>query len=214
MHILLFQILHFAYGLGAFFGPFAVEPFLLNKETDVPTNATSNSTEVLKGSADEVMIHWAFLIAALFYLLVLLAYVPVYMIYPENTIHPSRTESDQDDDSKEKKDKFKLNKPLSNSVKIFVVVISTIGMHAYCGVEMSFGSLLSPFAVKSNIQMSKSEASFLTSSYWGTFTFLRILSLVLIIYLSPRVLLLLNFAIIMISNAILLPYGNDYRWGK
>ena len=160
------------------------------------------------------MIHWSFLIAALFYLLTLLAYVPVYILHPENTIHPSRTESEPDENSKGKKDKFKLNKPLSNRLRIFVVIISTIAMHAYCGVEMSFGSLLSPFAVKSNIQMSKSEASFLTSSYWGTFTFLRILSLVLIIYLSPRVLLLLNFAIIMTSNAILMPYGNDYRWGK
>lgn len=190
-----------------------VEPFLLNKETDISTNASSNST-VLKGLADDVMVHWPFQIAALFYFVVLLGFLLVYFLFPENTIHPSRTECDPNEDSQAKKDKFKLNKPVSKYTRIFIVVLSIIAMHAYCGLEISFGSLLSPFAVKSNLQMTKSEASFLTSSYWGCFTFLRVFSLIAIIYLSPRLLLMLNFIIIMLSNAILMPFGNDYRWGK
>ena len=159
------------------------------------------------------MIHWPFQIAALFYFVVLVGFVLLYVFIPENTIHPSRTETNQEEDPNARKSKFKLNKPLSKYVHIFVVVVSTMAMHAYCGLEISFGSLLSPFAVKSNTKMSKSEASFLTSSYWGTFTFLRLFSLVAIIYLSPRLLLLINFGIIMFSNAILMLYGNDLRWG-
>lgn len=181
--------------------------------TTVSTELASNSTG-LKGSADDVKIHWSFIIAASYYFAVLLLFLLVYVLHPENTIHPSRTKCDQEDDSKTKKDAFRLNKPLSKYLRIFVVVVSTIAMHAYCGLEISFGSLLSPYAVKSKLQMTKAEGSFLTSAYWGTFTFLRVFSLIGIIYLSPRLLLLINFAIIMISNAILMPYGNVHRWGK
>ena len=224
--------------MGAFIAPFVVEPFLTNKATDgdvliasetvtqfalFDSNSTTRSTELepelssnstgLTGSADDVMIHWTFIIAAAYYLVVLLLFVLFCVFYPENTIHPSRTKCVQDDqDEKAKKDRFRLNKPLSKYLRIFVVLVSTLAMHAYCGLEISFGSLLSPYASYSNLQMTKSEGSFLTSAYWGTFTFLRVFSLIGIIYLSPRLLLLINFGIIMLSNAILLPYGNTYRW--
>lgn len=213
-----------------------MEPFLLNKDTDsdvvivsetvtefahfdhnstLPTTIrpVTNGT-VLKGSASDVMIHWSFLIAALYYLFVLLVFGLIYVFHPENTIHPSRTETDTEDNPNAKKDPFKLNRPLSNWLKIFVVIVSTATMHVYCGLEISFGALLSPFAVKSKIHMTKSEGSFLTSAYWGMFTFLRAFSLIAIIFLSPRLLLLINFGIIMISNAILLPLGNSNRTGQ
>ena len=202
-----------------------MEPFLLNKETDSDvavsdSNSTTLSTELStnsvswKGSADDVIIHWAFIIAAGYYLVVLLSFILVYVLYPENTIHPSRTtcELDQEDDEKVKKDPFHLNKPLSNHLRIFVIGLATFAMHTYCGLEISFGSLLSPYAVYSRLRMTKSEGSFLTSVYWGTFTFLRIFGLIATIYLSPRLLLLINFGIIMLSNAILVPFGNVYRW--
>ena len=225
-----FQIANFAYGLGAFIAPFIVEPFLLNKESDSDvvvlsetvtqsalldnsstTESASNSTG-LKGSADDVMIHWPFIICAAYYLVVLFFFVLFCEFYPENTIHPSRTTSDDQDDELLKKDAFRLNKPLSNHLRIFVVVLATFAMHTYVGLEISFGSLLSPYAVYSKLQMTKSQGSFLTSSYWGTFTFLRVFGLIGTIYLSPRLLLLIHFVIIMASNAILLPFGNDYAW--
>lgn len=160
------------------------------------------------------MIHWSFIIGSVYYLVVLLFFVPVYVLYPENTIHPSRIKSDQEDDSMAKRDAFHLNKPLPKHLRIFVVVISMIAMHAYCGLEISFGSLLSPYAVHSKVQMSKSEGSFLTSGYWGTFTFSRVFSLIGILILSPRLLLLIKFTIIMISNGILMPFGNVHRSGR
>ncbi len=80
------------------------------------------------------------------------------------------------------------------------------------GVEISFGSLLSPFAVKSDLHLTKSQGSFITGSYWSTYTFLRIFSLVLIIYLSPRTLLIANFLIIMLANGILVPFANTNEW--
>ena len=165
-----------------------MEPFLVNKEADsevmiaaetvtqfadfdflnltAPTttalslldpNITANST-ALKGSAVDVMIHWPFLIAAIYYLVTLLVFILIVILYPENAIHPSRRLSlQQQDDPNAKKDPFKLNEPISNILRIFVIIVATISMHAYVGLEISFGSLLSPYAVKSNLRMTKSE---------------------------------------------------------
>lgn len=207
------QFLHFAYGLGAFIAPFLVNPFLLNKETDNQLSVSNSSEPDLIGTSNDVKIQWPFIILSILYLLVLVIFIVIYIYYPENSIHPSRIKRDDNVlDQNEKKDKYKLNSPLSKWLNIFVICIATISMHAYVGVEISFGSLLSPFAVKSNLHMSKSEGSFLTSTYWATYTFLRIFSLIGIIYLSPQLLLIINFGIVMLSNCILVPFANEHRW--
>lgn len=172
--------------------------------------SSSNSTD-LKDSASQLMIQWPFIIAGIYYSLCLAAFGVIYWFYPENTIHPSRKQSFHED-SNAKKDKFKLNKPLSNFLRIFVVTVATIIMHAYIGLEISFGSLLAPFANKSELAMNKSEGSFLTSAYWAAYTFLRVFSLIAIIYTTPRFLLLVNFGIIMFSNVFLFPFGDTQRW--
>ena len=171
-------------GLGAFISPFIVEPFLLNKETDsdlvvaetatefVYFNSTESTTTVLslldqnhtesdsaslKGTPADIMIQWPFIIAGIYYFVTLLVFVLVMILWPENEIHPSRRLSIAEDDTNAKKDSFKLKEPLSKKLRIFVVMVATLSMHAYVGLEISFGSLLSPYAVKSNLHMTKSE---------------------------------------------------------
>lgn len=60
--------------------------------------------------------------------------------------------------------------------------------------------------------MTKSDGSFLTSIYWGMYTLFRILTLIGIIYLPPRSILFANFSLIMLSNSILIPFGNKNEW--
>ena len=48
--------------------------------------------------------------------------------------------------------------------------------------------------------------------YWGCFTFFRLCTLVLISYISARSMLIIDLALIMASNAVLLPLGNQYEW--
>ncbi len=131
------QILHFMYGVGALVAPFLVEPFLLNKETDDITNSTDTS---YAGGVDELMIHWPFIIGSIFYLVVLALFVLNYILNPKNPVHPSRTikntpekNSDTDIDVYAKKDKFRLNTPLTGHVKIMVIVVASLCMHAYVG---------------------------------------------------------------------------------
>lgn len=48
--------------------------------------------------------------------------------------------------------------------------------------------------------------------YWGCFTFFRLCTLVLISYISARSMLLIDLALIMASNVVLLPFANHYEW--
>lgn len=213
------QIIHFMYGVGALIAPFLVEPFLLNKAADeFDIHASdSNSTISSDASADNyLMIHWPFIIGSIYCLLVLTLVVINYILYPDNPVHPSRLKKNDDKgggaDESGKKDKFQLNNPLTGNIKILVIVIASVCMHAYVGLEISFGSLLTPFAVKSDLNLTKSQGSFITGSYWATYTFLRIFTLVLIVYLPARTLLIGDFIIIMLSNCILVPFANTYEW--
>ena len=210
--------------------PFLSETELISTETSFLTTLSSqdnlttqlttlnpfdnSSTTQIPPNNDDILIHWPFIITGLYYLVVLIVFGVIYFLYPENSVHPSRIKSHEDNqlNLKAKKDKFLLKNPIEGALKIAVIIISTLAMHAYVGLEISFGSLLPTFAVKSDLHMSKSEGSFLTSTYWATYTFLRIFSLIAIIYLSPRFLLLVNFGIIMFSNMILVPFGNSQRW--
>ncbi|KAG4078604.1 hypothetical protein HA402_011363 [Bradysia odoriphaga] len=209
------QIIHFMYGLGALIAPFLVEPFLLNKEADDLEMHSSNSTILADVASDNhLMIHWPFIIGSTYCVLVLALVVLNYILYPHNPVHPSRLRKNENKRADEcgKKDKFQLNEPLSGKLKIMIIVIASVCMHAYVGLEISFGSLLTPFAVKSDLNLTKSQGSFITGSYWATYTFLRIFTLVLIVYLPCRTLLIGNFIIIMFSNCILVPFANNHEW--
>lgn len=282
--------MHFAFGLGAFISPLIANPFLLEATGEIEQfgekvakdyNSFMNMTydefrnishdheehRIANFTADDLKVHWAYIIISIFNASVLVFFMIVYCVRPVTKEHPSGSlptpseltpeKSNKHDayiiaeKSTEKSmemqksmdlhrsmelqrsveksnrinnekhapsalpqpiDKFTLIEPLAPWLKGVVVVLSILFFHSYCGLEISFGSLLPTFAVKSNIQMSKSEAAYLTSSYWGMFTFFRIVSLFAITFFSPRSLLIGSMGLIVLSNVFLLPFGNDFRW--
>jgi len=278
------QIVHFAFGLGAFISPMIANPFLLEATDEIQEfgrdlsneyKTLKNLTEVLTEvgisslkdmkhdhgnhtdnrpqlTAADLKVHWAYIIISIFNLAVLIFFMIVYYFRPVTTEYPN--DSTESTPEKEKKklakeasiqnsynqsiksnqlekssqleksthlekssqstpfDEFNLIKPLKPGMKLLIIVLSVLFFHLYCGLEISFGSLLSPFAVKSNLRMSKSEGSFITAVYWGMFTFFRIFSLFAITYFSPRAVLIFNMALIVLSNGFLLPLANTYRW--
>lgn len=208
-------------------------------------NYTSNFT------ADDLKVHWAYIIISVFNFSVLVFFLIVYCFRPITKEYPcdlSNESTPQKSNTLEKERSIKENsyvkteksleiakseminekiqhqqsdipfqqflliKPLSLGMKILIWSLSILFFHLYCGLEISFGSLLSPFAVKSNIKMTKSEGSYLTSTYWGMFTFFRIVSLFAITYFSPRCILIFSMVLIMLSNVFLLPFANYYSW--
>ena len=173
---------------------------------------------------EDIRVHWVYAIISFYQFIVWFAFLIVYLVHRSNPTHPSRlavqvTDSGVDahalsDESGEqqKAPAALVSSKFSPRRRLIVIVLSTLFMHAYCGVEISFGSLLAPFTVKSSLHLSKSLSSFITSLYWGTFTFFRILTLIAITHCKPRTLLLFNMVLILGSNVILLPFGDSSLW--
>jgi FHS family Na+ dependent glucose MFS transporter 1 len=269
------QLLHFAFGVGAFISPFIAEPFLIPSAEQVVTNEinpmtfeystdvqTGNTTHSFWDKSHELLkalqsvtedghmivanessgalppfeaqlvpeydrsllrVHWAYAIVSIYNVIVLIIYLTVYFINRSNEPHPSRLAAIQQQSSSEfasNGDSLKQShSTLPNCTpsfparrRVLVIILSTLFMHVYCGLEISFGALLATFTVKSKLQMSKSLSSFITSLYWGAFTFFRILTMVAITHCKLRTLLLVNMAIIMASNVLLLPFGDTCLW--
>lgn len=272
------QVLHFAYGVGAFISPFIAEPFLLPiVETEVTNpvnpmttdyitatmnpNATSfsfwesgqellfSTSNHINSSADHLIspalsytdlptfdrsqlrVQWAYAIVSIYNGCVLIMFLVVYFSNRSNKAHPSRLAALQSAAANiavpsdfsaggdaQKSEPYSLSSLPDCSPafpaysRILVIIFSTLFMHVYCGLEISFGALLAPFTVKSSLQLNKSLSSFITSLYWGTFTFFRILTMLVITYCKPRTVLIANMIIIMGSNVLLLPYGDTCLW--
>ena len=169
-------------------------------------NLTHDHTAHANFTAEDLKVHWAYIIISIFNASVLVFFIIVYCFRPVTKEHPSGSlSSNESTPQKEKKlekkeeayvitdksveksieahqsieksnklneqppkyDPYTLIKPLNPYLKVVVTVLSILFFHSYCGLEISFGSILPTFAVKSNIHMTKSEAAYLTSSYWG-----------------------------------------------
>jgi fucose permease len=85
-------------------------------------------------------------------------------------------------------------------------------MFFYCGVEIALGSYLTPFAVKSDMHLSKATGALMSSTYWITFTFARLTTIFYIDFVGPRNNLIMALSIIAVSNIFLVPFGNTIEW--
>ena len=97
------------------------------------TNLTSNNITGIQVTADDIRIKWPFIISGIFYIVCLLPFALFYFFFPDNSVHPSRLENENEMDSNKKKDAFHLNRPLVGCLKIAVIIIATFSMHAYVG---------------------------------------------------------------------------------
>ena len=96
--------------------------------------------------------------------------------------------------------------------KILVVVLCGFFMHFYCATEMTFGSFVAPFAVKSDLHMSKRSAAVVSSVFWASFTFYRLIMVFLVEFLGSRNSVLIDVFLCLLSNVFLVPFGDKYEW--
>lgn len=81
-------------------------------------------------------------------------------------------------------------------------------MHTYLGLEISFGSFLMTFAVNSSLKLSKATGAHLTTLFWSTFTFIRVITILVINRVGITAVLFTSLTVTLLANAILLPYGD------
>ena len=262
------QLIHFAFGFGAFFAPFFAEPFLLQKPAEeglleIPdrivhhNHSTSTTTAVpLMNSIvnetastfnrDDVSIQYAFYVVAAFNAAILVLCTLTFMISPSNEEHPSRRQDKLEFNHKSKLPEKYVRRehaasivstcsrpelgaipasaleaaaspdqpglPIRPHMKIIIVGLAALFMHCAFGVELSFGGLLTTFVVKSDMHLSKTTGSYMTSFYWGSFTFFRLFSVIMVNFISSRAMMHVSLCLIALGNMVLLPFGNHYEW--
>ncbi len=95
---------------------------------------------------------------------------------------------------------------------IITVVLFTIFCFSYVGIESTYGMYLTPFAVDSELHLSKSDGAFITSIYWGCFATMRFLAIWASVALNPLVIMVISFVLSLVSTIALALYGNRHVW--
>ena len=200
------QLAHFSFGIGAFFSPFIVEPFLreiadegIGHSSASTTNSTDSDVTQVPLSVDPstLRIKWAFFIIGGFSLLVWVTFVMTFLKKRGNKPHPTResakvkqpndknetkltiaivnldensnsvnekpTDEKPTNEKSNEKEAWPVNRNYRPYHKFMIVILSALFIHLAYGLELSFGVMLASYARLSNLQMTKSSASFITS---------------------------------------------------
>ena len=103
----------------------------------------------------------------------------------------------------------------SNTYKFPAYIIILLFMLFYVGTEVSFGSLVFTYAVKSELSFSKGKAATLAAAFWGPFVFMRLFSVVLVVLkVHSSVMMTMNLtgSLIAVTLFVILPHNNIAIW--
>ena len=101
---------------------------------------------------------------------------------------------------------------LDNPWRTGVVALSVAFMHIYYGLEITFGSFLTTYTAKSDLHLDTKVGAQLTSLFWATFTFWRLITIFYINYTGSQNAIFISLAIMLFGNCVLVPFGNVYEW--
>jgi FHS family Na+ dependent glucose MFS transporter 1 len=210
------QALHFMFGAGSLISPLIAVPFLVEKDEDVdlhPNDAGNHTTtgEVFHPEDINLVPPYCIIAAALVANAVF-GFV-VWRLFPETPAHPSREVANESSRNSVEKGVVKTSEchPLTNHYqawKIAVIILTLCFMHIYLGLEISFGSFMTTFAVKSGLGLSKADGAHLTTMFWSTFTLFRIMTVFYLDIVGLELNIFASMLVILIANAFLIPFGS------
>ncbi|XP_035210590.1 sodium-dependent glucose transporter 1B-like isoform X2 [Stegodyphus dumicola] len=196
------QALHFLFGVGAFISPLIIAPFL-SQQQNVSTLNTTDSNGLKENSTDHNLIPsitYAYGILGIISFIVTMMFIFLLFV--------SSSEELQEDHKN-----INNGKRQDRSLSITFIFFTILLLSVYAGIEIGYAQMLSTFAVKSHLQLSKETASYMTSVFWATFTFGRGLAILLAVKIRPFMLIIVDFVFMVISSSLLLPIslGNKHE---
>lgn len=203
------QALFFSFGLGCLLAPLVVRPFLLPVTEEMMLEGNSPF------SREDVMIRWPFVVVAVVLGFSSLLWFYIYFFMKGmpptegDTACPSKDGSTTSIGSNSSTEKETTKQKV---LRYSANLTGMIFVFFYCGIEVALGSYLTPFAVKSDMHLSKSTGALMSSTYWMTFTFARLATIFYIDFVGPRNNLIIALALIAGSNIFLTPFGNTIEW--
>ena len=165
-------------------------------------NVTDNQNlnETLPNEAIETEVKYAYLIAGGFLLLTGLAFLILYLTGSQPICIHKKEEQNPEESSK-----IEGNKVLFTTFVVLVFIFYWM----YCNLELSYSYYLTSYTVD-ELGWSKTDGASLTSVFWGTFTFGRIIGIFIVKYLSTELLLLCNTALTIFSLIPVVFFANAH----
>ncbi|XP_003748192.1 sodium-dependent glucose transporter 1 [Galendromus occidentalis] len=185
-----FHFMNFMFGVGGIIGPFVCEPFLL--ETRNAAMATENSTmlgvnttvESSFGDTTPVVKHGILTVGG--ESRIFTAYSIIAAINAFIAISMIVSYCMDSTDFKPNKNATYFSENLGRTERRTVLTLLALYLTVGVTCEISFSAMVYTFAVNhSSLNFSKSQAAYLTSLYWASYTISRVFTTILSLTLSP-----------------------------
>ena len=196
--------------------PVIAAPFL-TESGDV--ESMKDDTDVKETFNDDTQLIYPYSIVSLFLLINSIYSIVIWYLYPVTEEHPSRIRAGATEENN-------TNKGVNSGFyKVLLILMAAAFMHIYYGLQISFGSFLPTFTVKSTsarlanqnitnidtaIHDAKIEGAYLCTLFWLACTLIRIPAVFVLNRLAHDKSILISLGIILVSNIILVPFGNEY----
>ncbi|KAI1282591.1 hypothetical protein HDE_12974 [Halotydeus destructor] len=177
------QAMHFAFGVGGLVVPLLASPFLYSGEVLIEGVAT-NATLAIENSCSPEKLQ-------------------VYI--PQTDEHYSRKVKAEEKKAAGDKDELFWTKKI-------VVSVTALFMFTLLGFEVGMGSFITSFAVMSDHHLTPQVGVYMTSLYWFTHTFFKLIFIPLIVKIGMYGNIILELSILILANVFIVPFGNSIVW--
>ncbi|KAI1282592.1 Major facilitator superfamily domain-containing protein 4A [Halotydeus destructor] len=200
------QALHFAFGVGGLVASLLASPFLSTGEAPIEGLA-HNLTSAIENQChrEDLLIYIPYAILGASCLLTAMLFLYLFCCHRQTEEHHSRRARAEDKMAAGGKKDLVWTKRM-------VVVLAAMFLCTLLGFEVGMGSFITSFAVKSDLHLTKQVGAYMTSLYWGTYTFFRLLAILLIDKIGMYCNITMELGILVISNMFLVPFGNSVEW--
>ncbi|KAG8181419.1 hypothetical protein JTE90_018886 [Oedothorax gibbosus] len=210
-----YQALHFVYGVGGLISPLIVAPFLghyileeqqkalntsvafLNQSSAIFQENVYQNTSVPSGPSVHPVFYGYAIIASTAFVVTIL-FLVVCIIAPL--------------DSMGQKTGTQEIRELSKSFIFVVVLLNFLLLFVETGTEIGYAQMVATYAVKGPLRLTPAVGSYLTSTFWGTFTVSRFSTIFLSLKFSNLSLILFELLIASVGALILHFLSGTQEW--
>ena len=188
----------------------AVSLWMKGLSTHLTSNTSSPSTQTTRAITENniftitsTRIHWAYFVIALLHLVV--SFGLVYLYFTEKkrrqelnmSLGMSQSGSTMDETAS-KSERSEIDPNIRTQV-LFISFWIALMVFMSDGLQGSFGSYIYTYAIKSGIGIDTDNAAYLNSLFWGALALGRLFAIFVSIYVSPRIMLLVDVAGCLVS---------------
>jgi len=193
--------MHFCFGLGGLLAPVLAKPFL--KEDSVGEVLDENGNEVFRGEESyyEECDFWTIktLYPIIGFCMVLAIPGYIYYFVQELKIEKKNTNAKTDNLSKDDEE----DKNESSCKKYLLIVLMAVFYFNFAGLETSYRTFTSAFAVSCSLNLSRHQAADVLAVFYSTFATFRALIIPLSAFVSPTLFLWSSLTMICIATVSL-----------